>query len=134
MKKLIAELDRVFSLYIKLRDSDINGIVTCPLCNKKMHWKDSDCMHFIPRANHSVRWDEMNCHAGCITCNRYLDGNLVKFEDYLVEKYGRDEVECLKARGHSTLKLFQWELENYITVYKNRITGLKVLQSAKSCQ
>jgi hypothetical protein len=30
--KAIKKLDAVFSEYIRLRDSDENGIVTCPLC------------------------------------------------------------------------------------------------------
>jgi len=134
MKKLIAELDRVFSLYIRQRYADENGIVKCVTCGQRDHWKNMDCGHFISRKNHSVRWDEMNCQVQCKQCNQMLGGMPYEFEDYLVEKYGRDEVECLKARGHSTMKLMEWELESMITVYKNRITGLKVLQSAKSCQ
>ena len=134
MKKLIAELDRVFSLYIRQRNADANGIVKCVTCGQKDHWKFMDCGHFVSRHNQSTRWDEMNCQVQCKQCNQILGGMPYEFEDYLVEKYGRDEVECLKARGHSTMKLMEWELESMITVYKNRITGLKVLQSAKSCQ
>jgi len=134
MKKLIAELDRVFSIYIRCKDADANGIVKCVTCGHRDHWKNMDCGHFVSRKNHSVRWDETNAAPQCVTCNRILGGMPYEFEDYLVDKYGRDEVECLKARGHSTLKLMEWELESMITTYKNRITGLKVLQSAKFCQ
>ena len=31
-KDLKKKLDRVFSLYIRLRDSNSNGVVICPLC------------------------------------------------------------------------------------------------------
>ena len=134
MKKLIAELDRVFSIYTRLRYADKNGIVKCVTCGQPDHWKFMDCGHFVSRHNQSTRWDEINCQPQCKICNQAKGGKPKEFEDYLVEKYGRDEVECLKGRGHSTSKLFQWEIENYITVYKNRITGLKVLQSAKACQ
>jgi len=84
-------------------------------------------MHFVPRKNHSVRWDEMNCHAGDIGCNRFLDGNLDKFQDYLIDKYGRDLVNQLIERRHSAMKLMKWEIQEKITMYKNRITGLKVI-------
>jgi hypothetical protein len=30
--KLVQKADSVFSTFIRLRDSDRNGIVTCPLC------------------------------------------------------------------------------------------------------
>ena len=129
---MIKKLDKVFSDYIRLRDADNNGIVRCPLCGTRMHWKEADCMHWQSRKNQSVRWDEKNCVAGCVKCNRFLDGNLDKFEEYLVMKYGRQVVTEIYGRAHSTAKFMNWEIEAMITNYKNRITGLKLIHKCLS--
>ncbi|NBQ17666.1 recombinase, partial [bacterium] len=34
------ELDRVFSEFIRKRDADLDGYITCVSCKKKVHWKD----------------------------------------------------------------------------------------------
>ncbi len=36
-------LDRIFSEYIRRRDSDENGIGRCISCGKMVHWKEADC-------------------------------------------------------------------------------------------
>ena len=48
-QKLIKELDRVFSKFIRLRDCDKKGIVTCPLCGAKIPYEKAQNMHFISR-------------------------------------------------------------------------------------
>lgn len=38
-KSLIEDLDAITSLYVRIRDSDINGIVSCCTCGTKAHYK-----------------------------------------------------------------------------------------------
>ena len=127
MKKLITELDRVFSIYTRMKSADANGIVKCATCGKPDHWKFMDCGHFVSRKNQSVRWDDMNAEPQCKICNQLERGRPEKFQDYLIDKYGRDVVNQLIERRHSAMKLMKWEIQEKITMYKNRITGLKVI-------
>ena len=61
--RLVKDLDSLFSIYIRLRDSDKDGMVTCPLCKNKIHWKEAQNMHFITRGCYALRRDANNCHA-----------------------------------------------------------------------
>ena len=121
---MIKKLDKIFSEYIRMRYADANGIVRCVTCGKPDHWKFMDCGHFIPRGNHSVRWDEINCAPQCKICNQLEGGRTEKFQDYLIEQYGAEAVEMLIGRGHSPLKLFDWEIQAMIEYYTNKVKKL----------
>ena len=41
-------LDKVFSGFIRLRDADDRGYVSCITCGSIHFWKDIDCGHYIP--------------------------------------------------------------------------------------
>jgi hypothetical protein len=66
--KLIKKLDKVFSLYIRLRFAK-NEIAQCFTCGKKDHYKRLQCGHFQSRKYYSTRWDEINCQVQCAGCN-----------------------------------------------------------------
>ena len=65
----VKQLDNIFSTYIRLRDSNENWYVVCPLCWARIKWQQSQNMHFITRWCRLYRYDEDNCHAGCMRCN-----------------------------------------------------------------
>lgn len=67
-KNLKTTLDRWFSLYIRLRDSDANGYSRCISCGKPVYWKEADCGHFINRRHMNTRYDERNCNLQCRNC------------------------------------------------------------------
>ena len=70
-KKLIAELDRVFSLYIRARDG-----YRCMMaghgckCGGYMQ-----CNHLLSRAKYRTRWDEQNAVCGCGGHNQWAHYN-----------------------------------------------------------
>lgn len=61
-------LDRAFSKFIRLRDSDDNGLCRCISCGKLHMWDDIDCGHFVNRRHMGTRFDEKNCNAQCRSC------------------------------------------------------------------
>lgn len=65
---LIRKLDKVFSLYIRLRDAMPNGYVRCISCGQIKRFEDMDCGHFHSRKNMSTRYDEENCNSECRYC------------------------------------------------------------------
>lgn len=95
-QQYIEKLDEVFSQYIRLRDSDDRGIVECPLCRKRMYWKNAQNMHFISRGVLRYRFDEDNCHAGCYTCNVCKHGNYIEYTRRMQEKYGIEFVDNMR--------------------------------------
>ena len=67
---LVRKLDRVFSLYIRKRDSAPWGgkFFRCISCGRVMPYAQGDCGHFFSRRHMSTRFDEDNCHMECRYC------------------------------------------------------------------
>lgn len=122
-KQLIKELDSVFSEYIRLRDSD-NGFITCVTCGSTINWKVADNCHFISRGKIGTRYNETNCHAGCRHCNRYLSGNLEKYENWLKNEYGDDIIELLRNESYKIIATNQ--LEYMLADYKDKLKALRI--------
>ena len=113
------ELDRVFSEFIRKRDADLDGYITCVSCKKKVHWKDSNCCHFVDRQHMATRYDETNCNAGCVQCNAWDKGfHIFEYQKFLDKKYGPGTSENLMKMRHFTIKFSVAELEEKIKLYK----------------
>lgn len=93
--QLTKKLDKLFSLYIRQRDSDEDGYGNCATCGKNGHYKEMDCGHFIPRGYHSLRWDERNSVLQCAKCNRYRAGEQYLMAQYIDNKYGKGTADLL---------------------------------------
>ena len=87
VKKLEKRLDFYFSKFIRLRDSDGNGIVKCCTCGKFKRWKEVDCGHYSKR-NRAHRFTEKNCAAQCKWCNGRMKGQADFHALYIDGKYG----------------------------------------------
>jgi hypothetical protein len=96
---------KAFSLYIRER-----GLFRCPTCGAVKPIEQADAGHYISRVRKSVMFDEMNVHAQCRKCNRFMEGNHFLYRKWLIEKYGEAEVEALETRaqmkgGYKTVDL-----------------------------
>lgn len=122
--KLIKKYDKIFSVYIRLRDCDRNWIVVCPLCWSKIPRKKSQNMHFVSRWVLKYRYDEDNCHAGCYRCNVILHWNYITYTRWMQNKYWIEKVDnMINDKWVYQLKTF--ELEEMIQEY-----GIKCKQLA----
>jgi len=118
-------LDKIFSEYIRLRDADDNGMIMCYCCGKVLHWKQSQNMHFIPRQHMNLRFSETNCHAGCVKCNYYDNGNIEEYTLHLKKDYGDDIVEKLVIAKRISVKHSSAEYDALAKYYKDEIKKLK---------
>lgn len=101
----IKELDSVFSQYIRLRDSDSRWIVVCPLCKRRLFWKKAQNMHFISRWVLRYRFNEQNCHAGCMRCNVILNWNYIQYTIRMINTYWKNVInEMLNNKRPYELK------------------------------
>ena len=82
ISKLKKELDTIFSLYIRLRESE-EGLVQCFTCHKVSHYKSGmQNGHFQSRKHLATRWDEENCQVQCVGCNMFKAGEQYRFSIY----------------------------------------------------
>lgn len=120
---LKAKLDKVFSEYIRKRDT-YNGVFKCISCGKLLPYEQADCGHYINRKHMATRFDEMNCNAQCRSCNRFDEGNMQGYRRGLVAKYGEQQVTLLEAKKHTFRKYSDFEYDVLIKHYKEEIKKL----------
>jgi hypothetical protein len=124
------KLDRIFSEYIRLRDTDENGYGRCISCGKWIHWKEGDAGHFCNRKHLSLRYDEKNVNLQCRSCNRFDEGNTIGYNRGLVEKYGDGVINYLTIKKFNHCRLGKVEYEALIKEYTEKV---KQLKSNKTC-
>lgn len=119
--KLDEKLWRLFSAYIRQRDSDSNGYIRCITCGKVVHWKESDAGHFVTRDHKAVKFNEKNVNAQCQCCNRFHSGEQYLHGISIDAKYGAGTSQMLVALGSQTCKLDRVWYEQQIEIYKAKV-------------
>ena len=122
--KLVKKLDQIFSVYTRLSVADKNWYITCPLCWTRVHWIDAQNMHFIKRSVYKYRWDEKNCHAGCMRCNVILHGNYIVYTRRMQRMYGEILVDEM-INDKQICKITTWSLQEMIERYQVLVDELK---------
>jgi hypothetical protein len=126
ISKLKKELDKWFSLYIRLRDATDEGSVQCFTCSRISHYKSGmQCGHFQSRRHHSTRWNELNCQVQCVKCNLYEQGEQFRFGIGLDGKYGEGTADELEFLSRTIMKVSRIDYEEKISYYKNLVENLK---------
>jgi hypothetical protein len=125
ISKLKKELDKWFSLYIRLRESEA-GLVQCFTCNKVSHYKSGmQNGHFQSRKHLATRWDDENCQVQCVGCNMFKAGEQYKFAINLDAKYGEGKAEELEFLARTIMKVSRIDYEEKISYYKDLVEKLK---------
>ena len=126
ISKLKKELDKWFSLYIRLRDANDFGLVQCFTCGVvKPYNKGMQCGHFQSRKHLTTRFDERNCQPQCVGCNMFKQGEQYRFALQLDGKYGVGTAEGLMFLAHRSIKFTRVEYKEKISYYKNAVNKLK---------
>lgn len=124
---LTRKLDKVFSEFIRLRDSKPYGYkyFRCISCGQIKPFEQMDAGHFVSRIHKATRWDEENVNGECRACNRMSADHIIWYQRNLEAKIGRGRVDMLVARGRQTKKWSAWELQLLIDHYKQEVEKLK---------
>ena len=112
-KSRVKELDRVFSIYIRRKENNV-----CFTCGST---KNSQCGHYVSRKYLSLRWDELNCHCQCSSCNIFKKGNMDEYARKLELKYGFGILQKLAEIKAKTVKYTVDELDILIKHYTEKI-------------
>ena len=96
----------LFSQWIRLRDADKDGYVSCVTCGKRSHWKGEGMQagHFISGRTLSLLFDPRNCHNQCYGCNVGQNGSYVEYFLYMEKRYGREVIDELRQLKGETRK------------------------------
>lgn len=126
ISKLKKKLDKVFSEYIRKRDSDYKGNCKCISCGKEYpaFGGSTHAGHLFSRRYLSIRYDEKNVNSQCSYCNTFLNGNQIKAARGVENKWGKGTVDELESRMHIVVKLTRTDYEEAIERYKQKIREL----------
>ena len=127
ISKLKKELDKWFSLFIRLRDAtDHEGLCQCITCSKVAHYKSGiQCGHFQSRRFMATRYDEQNCFSQCVACNMFRSGEQYKFALALDHKYGEGTAQELQYLAKTIVKFSRSDYDEKISYYKSLVDKLK---------
>ena len=97
---LMHKADRVFSLFIRWRDTvdTVNGRWgTCATCKHAQGWATLQCGHWIRRENWGTRWDDRNCHIQDTLCNYHRGGEEEKHAAWIEYFHGHGTCDRLRV-------------------------------------
>ena len=125
ISKLKKELDRLFSLYIRLRNATPQGMTNCFTCGSQKHYKKMHAGHFMSRKHLSTRWHEDNVQVQCPKCNLFGQGEQYTFGKLLDVRINEGTADKLEQLARSTTKIMRHEYEEMIQEYKNKLKDVE---------
>ena len=124
-QKLVKDLDKIFSLFIRMRASDEDGYATCFTCGQVKKWKEGDAGHFISRGAYSTRWNESNVQFQDKKCNIFHNGQQFLFAMALDELYGEGTAVNLLRESKDLRKYSMDDLRDMIQKYKDKVEDIR---------
>lgn len=119
LPKLIKKADDVFAKWIRVRDGHCYGQ---EIPGEAQRCKGHLCnCHLFGRGKKDIRFDEMNCNAGCSFHNQIHDHIMRPqpwiYTGWFLKKYGVEAYNELNDRTNVIKKWTREELEEIITKY-----------------
>jgi len=114
--KLKNKAQIVFNKWIRERDKNL----PCISCGSGI---PSQATHFYSAGHYNqLRFNEDNCHLGCVRCNYFLSGNLNEYRKRLEIKIGKERLRKLDeiAAIKKAYKFDRFTLIAIIEKYKSK--------------
>lgn len=123
-QKAVQKLDKYFSLWIRRKDADEYGRVSCFTCGTVKHWKEVHAGHFVTRGKWATRYEPLNVRVQCYACNIHKHGNVWEYGVNL-EKEKEGLAHELQRQGNEPSKILTVELEVLAEKYKRLVSELE---------
>ncbi len=120
------KLWKVFSEFIRLRDSDKFGFSKCFTCDFRGEWKRFDAGHGIGRQHKSTKFDERNVHSQCKRCNGFEGGQQAIYKEEIEKRYGKGTWDALVLKSRQVCKRGQIEIDTMEKYYKEKVKELRI--------
>lgn len=116
----------IFGLFIRLRDSDKNGICRCFTCGAIKRYNRGDCGHGAGRQHKGTKYNEMNNHFQCKKCNGFEGGAREKYKVAMDKKYGPRTWDKMEIASRGVFKLGKTEIDFLASHYTKEVERLKL--------
>lgn len=97
----IDKADKVFSIYIRLRDKKCVRCQSAIEINGQGRPVSHQCSHFFGRRMETVRFEERNCDTLCHGCHRFWEKeDREAYRDFKIRQLGQKGFEQLTLQAH----------------------------------
>lgn len=101
--ELTREAQSAVNAYVRARDAN-KPCISCQVKTVHKFGGSMDAGHYRSRGSAAhLRFNVLNIHSQCVTCNRWQSGNVVDYRINLIKRIGIDLVERLES-DNSTRK------------------------------
>ena len=134
--KLIKELDRVFSLFIRYRDH-----WQCKKCGKQHVERTGELQnsHFWSRDDKGTRWDPKNCDAACAKVFKVAGGRTLlvschgqweqekqgAYRDFKLKQIGHAEYSYMEMRARTSTKFSAVDLQLLLDYWNKELERVR---------
>lgn len=130
-KKTLAQLKKqawkLCSLFVRRKDADEGGFVSCYTCGAPIHWKlEAQAGHAIPGRHAAVLLDTDIIRPQCRRCNLFMGGRYEIFTAKLIRENGLDWFDQKLSGAREVVKLTRADLEDRISFFKQKLGELGV--------
>lgn len=115
---------KIFSEYVRRKDADEGGTVSCYTCDKLLYWKESHAGHAIPGRHNAVLFDLDIVKPQCPRDNIFLGGRYEIFTTKLIREHGLEWFEKKLSDARQVVKYTRADLEGLIGEYQEKLKGL----------
>jgi len=120
----------IFSLFIRLRDTNEEGYGKCFTCPRIIHYSKGDCGHGIPRQHKATKYSEINNHLQCKHCNAFEGGKREVYKEEVDKRYGEGMWDKIEIASRQICKRGKVEIQVMTAYYKKEVQKLKLSKNA----
>ena len=127
INSLKKKLWALFSLFIRLRDADVDGNIRCCTTGNVYPWYKSQAGHYhSQRGNPALIFEEKNVHAQSPIANKLQKNNITwDYTEFMIQRYGLDEIRKMASLRGKPFKFTREWLEEKIKYYNLQVKLLK---------
>ena len=93
----VKDAEREFNRFVRMRDHG-QPCISCGNLPSQKRGGTMDAGHYRSKGScPELRFEELNCHAQCVKCNRDLSGNVVEYRIRLKNKIGEKSLDWLEG-------------------------------------
>lgn len=127
LPKLKSKVWTQFSLFIRLRDADLDGNIRCCTTGNVYPWQKSQAGHYLSqRGNPALIFCENNVHAQSPIANKLQRNNITwDYTEFMLQKYGLDELRKMASLRGKPFKFTRDWLNAKLIEYTEKVKLLK---------
>ena len=115
---------KLFSEYVRRKDADEGGTVSCYTCGRLLYWKEAHAGHALPGRHNAVLFDLDIVRPQCPRDNLFMGGRYEVFAAKLIRENGLEWFEKKLAGAREVIKMSRDDLEKIIIDYKKKLEEL----------